>query len=317
MYYPFMRGRQNELLCLMELLNNDMLTNITPVIEPVKYSKQFYDILCTFSKSEKRFVLVRNPSVGQFEKERINYLNSQQNSSLLRNIDANEYDTLRNGSNVISGYLCSMDFVKTLDVNHSGLNDAFVLNTSEDASEIYERSPVLQEASVTFLPHDEDFREIVNTKQVLFRDHFKKRKRNVDYQDIEDEFFSKDHLIFQKHGYIGFSDYSIVGAEYEESGFAPAAIAIHIVYFDKNNSLYVHHFVSDSNGSQKDPARKFQEAMEKLIQWNKNSNTTMTLGLKKLIDCYEEKRFPGLGIIKRYSMMHHLELMNNYLETKS
>ena len=55
-----------------------------------------------------------------------------------------------------------------------------------------------------------------------------KAKRNVDYIESPDELFSRNHLVYRKRGYVGFSDYSIVGDAYEESGFAPLAVAIHI-----------------------------------------------------------------------------------------
>lgn len=39
MYFPFLRGRQFELIALRELLENDLLgNNIIPIIEPVKLS---------------------------------------------------------------------------------------------------------------------------------------------------------------------------------------------------------------------------------------------------------------------------------------
>ena len=42
MYYPYLRGRQNELLCLRELLEAKKLSKcVTPVLEPVKFSSTF------------------------------------------------------------------------------------------------------------------------------------------------------------------------------------------------------------------------------------------------------------------------------------
>ena len=41
-------------------------------------------------------------------------------------------------------------------------------------------------------------------------DHFLKQMRNIDYLDIENEFFSSDHLYYADDGYKGFSDYSVV-----------------------------------------------------------------------------------------------------------
>lgn len=37
MYLPYLRGRQNELLALKELVNNDLIGDkIIPIIEPIK-----------------------------------------------------------------------------------------------------------------------------------------------------------------------------------------------------------------------------------------------------------------------------------------
>lgn len=43
MYYPYFRGRQNELLCLRELLENDKLSEkVIPVIEPVRFNSTLF-----------------------------------------------------------------------------------------------------------------------------------------------------------------------------------------------------------------------------------------------------------------------------------
>ena len=101
---------------------------------------------------------------------------------------------------------------------------------------------------------------------------------------------------------------------YEESGFAPLAVAIHILYFGSKKELRVHHFVSDSNENISDPARKFEEAMSNLVNWEDYDLLFKTCGLKSLEDYYSKGKFPGLGVVKKCSIMHHLELVGNYLE---
>ena len=120
--------------------------------------------------------------------------------------------------------------------------------------------------------------------------------------------------MYKNKGFEGFSDYSIVGNGYEESGFAPLAIAIHVVYFGEREELRVHHFVSESNETISDPARKFEEAMKRLINWEQAHLIPETEGMKALLNCYEKGKFPGLGVIKKYSIMHHIEMMGQYLE---
>ena len=168
----------------------------------------------------------------------------------------------------------------------------------------------------TLIPDDRAFRRVISESKVLFEDNFNKRSRNIDYIEHEDEFFSDSHLYFQNENYVGFADYSVVGEEFNESGFAPVAVAIHIVYFNEKKELRIHHFVSDSNDGIEDPGGKFGEALEKLVYWCEENNVQNTLGLQGFYDCYNSGKYPGLGTVKKYSIMHHLELVSNFLGGK-
>ena len=106
---------------------------------------------------------------------------------------------------------------------------------------------------------------------------------------------------------------SIIGNEYSESGFAPHAVAIHIVYFDSDKNLRIRHFVSNTNDDISDPAQKFYEAVTQLVEWNKEHQLD-TIAIKTFEKIYEEQSYPGLGVIKKLSLMHHLELMGRYLD---
>lgn len=144
-------------------------------------------------------------------------------------------------------------------------------------------------------------------------DRFNKQDRNNDYIEIDDEPFSEDHLYYLEDGYVGFADYSVVGKEYNETGFAPYAVAIHIVYFDTDDSLRIKHFVSDSNDDISDPARKFQEALSILIEWNEERKLD-TVAMKEFEHLFHREAYPGLGTVKKLSIMHHLELIGRYLD---
>lgn len=70
MYYPYFRGRQNELLCLRELLEENILSeSITPVLEPVKFSSTFFITLKKFVENDREIIVIQNPVVGKFVKE--------------------------------------------------------------------------------------------------------------------------------------------------------------------------------------------------------------------------------------------------------
>ena len=54
MYFPYLRGRQNELLCLRELLDRNKLSNtIVPVIEPVRCNSTFFTTIKKFIEADK------------------------------------------------------------------------------------------------------------------------------------------------------------------------------------------------------------------------------------------------------------------------
>lgn len=171
----------------------------------------------------------------------------------------------------------------------------------------------------SLIPDESTYRRRVKHNKVLLDDKFEKQYRNADYQVETDEFFSDDHLYYKDDGYIGFSDYSVIGNEFLEAGFAPYAVAIHIVYFDVDNTLRVKHFVSNSNEDISNPALKFYEAVSKLASWYNDESTSVeaTLGLETFLKHFRQETYPGLGIVKKLSLMHHVELMGKYLnETK-
>ena len=83
-----------------------------------------------------------------------------------------------------------------------------------------------------------------------------------------------------------------------------------------HNTLRIKHFVSDSNEDPRNPALKFYEAVTKLASWyrNESANIPLTLGLKTFLEHYDNQTYPGLGTVKKLSLMHHIELISKYLD---
>ena len=71
MYYPYLRGRQYELLALRESVKKDSIISkkILPILEPVRASSTLLSTLSEFIKYEHNIVVIRNPSVGDFQVE--------------------------------------------------------------------------------------------------------------------------------------------------------------------------------------------------------------------------------------------------------
>lgn len=307
MYFPYLRGRQFELIALRELLEEQLIGDkVIPIIEPIKPTSTLAKTLKIYSEKEHTLALVMNPEVGDFA---LKMREKEQES------DKNVEEILEevNSPNIIKAYIMKKTTPKIL-MDKKSRYSFMSINPKIDCMDAYLKVYDGKEPLYSLIPYDRSFEREAPESKVIFMDRFQKASRNADYIENEDEIFSKDHLYFSEERFKGFSDYSIVGAEYNESGFAPLAVAIHIVYFGNRNELRVHHFVSDSNHDINDPARKFGEAVKKLVEWVEEKKVPMTKGLQEFVKCSYEGRYPGLGTVKKYSIMHHLELMNKFLE---
>lgn len=312
MYFPYLRGRQFELIGLRELVNQSLISDeIIPIIEPVKFSSTFIKTLEVFSEKEHPIGVILNPKIGNFLAE---FEDDSNNRNRLLNLLENE--------NLIKSFLVNRnlkeEFLTTIE------DDNFILiNKNKDDFKYYiDFKKTFTKPKYMFIPDDRIIKRRLNTNTILLNDNFNKLARNADYDEFKDELFSCDHLYYSTEGYKGFSDYSIVGDSFSKSGFAPYAVTLHIVYFAKNDfeelELRVHHFVSDSNNDITNPAGKFNEALCKLMEWIEeqtlsNNYFKITQGLKQFISCYENQNYPGLGTVKKMSIMHHIELINMYL----
>ena len=311
MYFPYLRGRQFELIALRELLENHRISSkIIPIVEPVKPTSTLLKTLKIFVERERRIAVIFNPMVGAFFQE---VSEMREESKIVKEIS----DLLEKNANIVKAYIMDSGISAQLE-NDENKSKYLIINTDRDCLDDFLEIYGDEQPRFTLIPDDRVFKRFVSGHKIVLEDKFKKRLRNIDYVSHEDEFFSDWHLYFKSEKFDGFSDYSIVGEEFNEAGFAPVAIAIHIIYFNKaegreNNILRIHHFVSDSNYGTKDPAGKFGEALEKLVSWCEENKVDKTLGLQGFYDCYFEGRYPGLGTIKKYSIMHHLELLSNFL----
>ena len=314
MYFPYLRGRQYELLALRELVVNHLLSNyVTPIIEPVKLSSTLVNVISGFIKEAHPVAVIRNPAVGTFMSDWQD-VEEQSKEAGYKQRFLKQYEN----QTIIKSLIMQHNAKSLLDFwEKHGVNkeDLLVINTDREYLDLYEKVFGTTAPQYTLMPDESVFRHKVHQHKVLLSDRFEKQERNSDYQENPDEFFSDDHLFYKEEGFDGFSDYSVVGNKYSVAGFAPYAVAIHIVYFAKDGTLRIRHFVSNTNDDITNPALKFYEAVSKLAKWyNENPHPVdMTLGLQTFLQHYEQQSYPGLGTVKKLSLMHHLELMGKYL----
>ena len=305
MYFPYLRGRQFELIALRELVEKGVLSSrITPIIEPVKLSSTLVKTIEAYGENSKQLAIITNPKVGSFSSDAKEEKNQKLKESL--------FASLKENNNILYMYLLRTSSKPEKFIAKHADNMGTICN-DKDAIPVYETNFSETDVKFNLIPDESGFRRKVRKNRVLLADKFNKQERNNDYIEIDDEPFSEDHLYYSEDGYVGFADYSVVGEEYNETGFAPYAVAIHIVYFDTDESLRVKHFVSDSNDDISDPAGKFQEALAKLVEWNEGKQLD-TVAMKEFEDLYRREAYPGLGTVKKLSIMHHLELIGRYLD---
>lgn len=308
MYFPYLRGKQFELIALRELcgLFPERINNISPLIEPVKLSSTLKSTLRELANHNVNFSLVINPRVGdligQYEKifeiirsELQDYQNFQIGIEIDQVTDEN-----------INLMFESLDLI---DFNHNGYT---LIHNFELSSENLNR---VQQLNVQFnliyfsKTSRRYYREFPPNTRVSLDDYFKEQSRNADYLGQE-SVFSEEYRFYRDDGFQGFSDFLTIGDNYSESGFLPRAVAIHISYIKDDRRIWVKHFVSDSNGDISDIGGKFAEAVEKLDEWAEHENIN-THAIRTLRELRQSGHFPGLGVLKKLAVMNHIELILN------
>ncbi|NQT13435.1 MAG: sce7725 family protein, partial [Planctomycetes bacterium] len=152
---------------------------------------------------------------------------------------------------------------------------------------------------------------------ILVRDGCVAQKRNSDHPDLP-EFFSDLHITYPDESVDGFGDFLMVGGDYTEGGGPAYTVAIHLTFIDNDNdnAMHIQHFKSDRQDTPKDPAGKFQEALNKLVATVQKPDSKFygTEAIVEFCDLHTRGHFPGLGYVKKLSMKHHIETLARFFE---
>jgi len=313
MYYPYLRGKQFELILLRENARLLKENNIHPIIEPVKKDfKALKRALKILNEERVECTLIVNPKAGNkpVDSEKI--------------VEDLILDSINNYSNVSIGYILNAESniknITRILRNHKDFNFSIIhygfTEGKELADEIKKYSTIKRHIFIDGFAgklYQRNFKT-EDTLRILIRDGFKPQKKNSLYP--KSEHFSDLHITYPDEGMNGFGDFLIVGDEYKETGGPAYAVAIHLTYLADENDMYIYHFISDQTDSPTDPGGKFLEALEKLNKEieKKNSHIFKSKACKEYQELYEKQHFPGLGYVKKLSMQHHIELIADYLK---
>ncbi len=313
MYYPYFRGKQYELITIRESAELLSSAGFLPVIEPVKQALGgLQKSLDAIVDAKGEAVLIVNPFHGDHSGNGQNLVDFF-NSELSDYLDISPGILLSEGTTLDEALRLSSEFGgRLLTFVHSGFAEAKSLAESLPGGGTYRHIFSEDSCGKLYQRHFKDF------QRILLRDGFQKRT-NREHPEVE--FFSDLHATYMDEGMNGFGDFLIVGDDYSESGGPAYAIAIHLTFIDpdKDDEMHIHHFKSVRQDDPKDPAGKFAEALEKLIEEVRSPNTKIlrTSAIEEFLDLHKRGHFPGLGYIKKLSMKHHLETLADYFSQKS
>lgn len=308
MYYPYLRGKQFELIALREFAQQiQQEFHVCPIIEPVKLGLNSLKMaINVFFSNSFCFALILNPGEGDFKRQSANFIEDIED--LRRNVDkwipAFIY---RNNPEAI---------IEMIDAANLS-NVMLIFHTSVDFTEPKVES-LVQKLNIKYVVADFNRR---NTKRQLkyarekslirIDDKFNELPRNADYLSVPEELFTEEHHYYKEDRFSGFSDYTVLPSSFKESGMLPYAVAIHMTYEKTPEEIYIRHFVSDSNEDNTNIQGKFQEADAKLeLFYRTHKKTTAST---ELIQMLQEGHYPGLGVVKKLSIKNHLELIEDIL----
>lgn len=309
MYYPYFRGKQYELLTIRECADLLKAASFIPIIEPVKEALSGLErALEAVSSAEGSAIVILNPSYG----------NHSDDGEAICNLFRDKFSV---GENITPGILLSESISlveieemlnrlegRAVSLIHSGFGDASSLKVLVDKFPNIERHIFIEKHCGKL--YQKKFKV---GERVLLRDGFTKRS-NREYPPLE--FFSDLHATFPEEGVSGFGDYLTVGDDYSDGGGPAYAVAIHLTFINADEEMHIHHFVSKTNDTPKDPAKKFAEALDKLILAvnTPHSGIVNTSAIIEFKDLHTKGHFPGLGYVKKLSMKHHIETLMDYFK---
>ena len=195
MYYPYLRGKQNELILLREQAELISKSKIIPIIEPVKKNlKPLNRAIDQLESFNTEYIYVVNPICGEFTEDNKDLINNIQKSE---NIIIGIIITAETNIDEIIRYLFSFSNFK-LALLHQGFTDG-----KELASKIKDFN-IVKHVFVNTEQNKLYQRQFKNQgDRILIRDSFRKTK-NANYP--KGEHFSDLHITYEEENMDGFGN---------------------------------------------------------------------------------------------------------------
>ncbi|MGW8462535.1 sce7725 family protein [Pseudomonas sp. CLCA07] len=302
MYFPILKGKQNELIALRELSEIIDSQYIKPVIEPVR--ENISPLKRTIKKLAENGIVplvVINPSLGD-------YVGGEDSISLHLESEEGEYlpcVKIKNPQDIAAIRLFQSFEGRAAVYIESSVDRALVDVINASMYTLVNPARVSTAA----------FSQLRN--KVVYGDFFKKEVKNSDY--AEDSLFSGLHTEYRGlENVVGFGDFTILSEDYSESGGPAYVVAVHLSYINREeyDAMHVRHFSSYDDRTPTNPGGKFMDALNKLVQYVSVNpgKFNRTSGLDEFLSLHSSRHFPGLGSVKKISIKHHIETTCDYIQ---
>ncbi len=314
MYFPFIRGKQFDLIALKESTNTIIENGkILPIIEPVNLKNYVLRSFERFIETNMPFILIINPTEGSL----INRRDSIKTEIIENIID--EYDNFYVGF-IITSRSTIKDVTDFLE-EYSNNKVCFIhytpfQNVDNLINKINEYNNIVYQIFYDGHLNAGYISRFVDNNKVLLKDEFSKENRNADY--TQEEYYSNLYKEYRNRGFIGFGDFSIIGDYYIESAGPANAVAIHYTYINEqdDDNLWIKHFVSDDTEGPENILGKFSQALGKYVNFLNGytpGHAEQCSGCSDFLDLYGRSHFPGLASVKKISLKHHIKLISELI----
>lgn len=309
MYFPYLRGKQQELIALRDALPIIKKGKVLPIVEPVGDGNSPKKSLVMLGELKLPIIFIVNPQVGQLK------TNHEKVTKLFDIINQNMYTIpafiVHAGSTTadIGKFFTHYANQQKSLIHLYGLRDQLsLIDMCKKQKNFAHHIFIVGKTSDSY---NDQFKEF---QRILIEDGFNREKASRNADRSPDNLFSELHSVYKRRGYAGYGDFTITGEEYTEKGGAAHAVAIHLTFRSKSDlqdEIRIKNFVSDRTKGTADPAGKYLEAARKLVKFadDPHSKLYRSTAVEKFIETVTQKKFPGLASVKGWSIRHHIELM--------
>lgn len=305
-YFPFLRGKQNELMAVRDLAQTIAERgNVIPIIEPVNSNATTRISVDRCIEVSMPFLFICNPFNGAFEQD-FERLYGEIIEEVLM-----EYDNWTPAFQVQRD--TSRDALASFMDRYREYELAAIyygLPTNRAVLELLGGNSFMHHILLAGRVEAEYINGIAEGQRVMMSDRFNRQARNADYP--EREFFTDMNTVTGNPRRLDFGDFSIVGNNYSDTGGPAYAVSLHHIHFQEGpGPLYISHFISDRTDTTADTPGKIMEALDKLVEALDDLLPNDTEACDEYREMADDRVSRGLGYMKRLAIKHHLELMLN------